>query len=564
MASVPDSGELKGVPTTMFKPSSVLLISILSCAAFSALPSAHAGVANDNAPIGGVMSLNLGGEPTTINPLNSTDLYAQYVQDYILDTLLRHSDQTYEYIPSLATSWKISKDGKTFTFKLRPGVTWHDGQPFTAEDVKFSFDVIFDSHYDTAASRPYYEGIAKVEIVDPQTVVFTAKEKYFKNFESVAANLSIIPKHIYGDFEKGPKLNHELVGTSGYILDKYEIGKRVVLKRNPKWWGWSVPEYKGKYNFDELILKFVSESEVSLEMLKKGDLDFDAFTPEIYANKATGSEWGKTVFKVKAENDEPKPYGFVGWNLKNPMFADKRVRMALWHLMDRKLMIQKFLYGMALPATGPWYRQSEYASKSVKEVDFNPKKALELLNAAGWADPGHTGVLSKTIDGGKVDFKFTLMCPSQDAMKYFTLYKEDLKQAGIDMEIKFIEWNSFIKLLDERKFEAMALSWGGGDVDIDPKQIWHSDSIANMGSNFVSYSNPAVDKLIMQARAAMTKKERIPLLRKVYETIAEDAPYAFMFNNKYALYGRSARVKSAKPTLKYKIGHQYFWLAPQS
>jgi microcin C transport system substrate-binding protein len=531
----------------------------LVCVLLSFSGHAWAGLGNDNAPKGGAYSLNIGGEPTTINPLNSTDLYAQNVQSYILESLATRNDDTYEWEPVLATSWTVSKDGKEFTFKLRQGVTWHDGQPLTAEDVKFSYDVIFDSHYDTAQMRPYYEGIEKVEIIDPQTVKFTTKTKYFANFES-AAGMPILPKHIYGDLEKGPKINHELIGTGPYMLDKNEKGKRIVLKRNPKWWGVNVPYFKDQDNVDPLILKFAKEETVSLEMLKKGDLDYNDLTPDTYTEKAVGPEWGKTVMKVKAENLSPKSFGFVGWNLKNPLFSDKNVRFALWELMNRKLMIDKFRHGMSLPATGPWYRQSDYASKKVKEVSYDPKNAHKLLTASGWTDADHTGTLSKMIDGKKVDFKFTVILSNQDSMKYLTLYKEDLKKEGIDMEIKYVEWNSFIKLLDERKFDAVNLAWGGGTVDIDPKQIWGTDSIANAGSNFVSYSNPEVDKLIEQARETMDKKKRIPMLQKVYEMIAADAPYAFMFNDKYVLYGVTARTKRTKDTFKYTVGTNHFWV----
>jgi microcin C transport system substrate-binding protein len=521
--------------------------------------SAWAGLGNDNAPKGGALSLNLSGEPVTLNPLNCSDNYCQVTDGYIIESLAQHRDDTYDWEPSLATSWTTSKDGKEITFKLRPGVTWQDGQPFTAEDVKFSFDVIFGSHYDTAAMRPYLEGIEKVDVIDPLTVKFTTKTKYFGNFESVAL-LQVVPKHIYQDYEKGPQTNLTVIGTGPYMLSKYEKGKRIILTRNLKWWGWNIDYYKGQNNVDPLILKFVKEDTVALEMLKKGDLDYMDFDADTYTEKAVGPEWGKTVTKVKVENSAPQGFGFVAWNLKSPFFSDRKVRMALWHLMNRKLMIDKFKHGMDLPATGPWPLQSEYASKKAPQIDYDPKKALKLLEAAGWTDADHTGVLSKMIDGNKTPFKFTLMLSNQDQMKYMTLYKEDLKQSGIDMEIKYVEFNSFIKLLDERKFDAVNLGWGAGTVDMDPKQIWHSDSMANKGSNFVSYSNPQVDKLIDQIRGTLDKKKRIPLMRKVYEMIAADAPYAFMFNAKYALYGVTSRVKRPKDTMKYVIGTSYYYI----
>ena len=126
--------------------------------------------------------------------------------------------------------------------------------------------------------------------------------------------------------------------------------------------------------------------------------------------------------------------------------------------------------------------------------------------------------------------------------------------------MKNIEWNAFIKLLDERKFEAVRLSWSGGDLDWDPKQIWHSDSIANQGSNFAQYKNPTVDKLIDEARVTMDKKARIVKLKQVYKLIAEDVPYIFLFNGKFMYYAHSARVAKPKDTFTYEIGSNYWWL----
>ena len=537
----------------------VLAVSVLTCVSLSN-PSI-AGIGNDKAPKGGTFLLNLGGEPTTLNPLNSIDQYSTNVQNYILEGLLTRNDDTYDWEPALAEKWDISKDGKVFTFKLRPGVAWHDGKPLTAEDVKFSFDVVFDPKYQTAHKRPYYEGIEKVEVVDPQTVRFTTKEKYFANFET-AATMPVIPKHIYGDAESGSKINKSLIGTGPYILDKYEQGKRIVLKRNDKWYGTNLPFNKGQNNFDQLVLRFVKEDSVALEMLKKADIDYEGFTPETYVEKAKGPEWGAKVFKVKAVNSAPKSYGFIAWNLAKPMFQDKKVRLALAHLVNRKLMIEKFRFGMSDPATGPVHISSEYASQKVKPIDFDPKKALALLKEAGWDDSDKDGVLDKVIDGQKTPMTITVMTANPDTMKYLTMFKEDAKQVGVNIEPKYLEWNSFVKLLDDKKFDGMTLAWGGGSVDIDPKQIWHSASVVSGGSNFIGYKNPEVDKLIDEARGTMDKKKRIPILRKIYELIAADAPYVFLFNDKYALYGYTAKIGKTKDTFKYSIGTTYWWAKP--
>jgi microcin C transport system substrate-binding protein len=516
---------------------------------------------NESAPQGGVFNLNLGGEPPTLHPITSTDAYAQVVQGYVMDALLAHDIETYAWKPRLAEKWEISKDNKVFTFFLRKNSFFHDGKPVTAEDVKFSFDAIFEPAYNAAHLRPYYEGIAKVEVIDPYTVKVTAKDTYFKNFDQIAT-MSIIPKHVYSDVEKSKKMTRTLIGSGPYALDKFERGQILSLKKFDKWYGKDDKEWKGAFNFSSINMRFYKEDAIILEHAKKGDLDYVKLTSEAYVKKTDGAPWGKTIIKHKVENSAPKNYNFIGWNFRREMFQDKDVRVALAHLMNREEMNKKFRYGMAELATGPTYIRSEYASKTVKPLLFDPKTANELLTKAGWKDSDKDGILDKTINGKKVSFRFTLIHPNKDSEKYWTMYKEDLKKAGIDMEIKYLEWNSFLKLLDEGNFDAVALAWGGGDITWDPKQIWHSSSAVAGGSNFINYKNPEVDKLIDEARQNLDEKKRKKLLATVYEKIAADAPYVFMFNERYDFYANSSKVQMPADTFKYDIGADYWWMKP--
>ncbi|MBL7664550.1 MAG: peptide ABC transporter substrate-binding protein [Bacteriovoracaceae bacterium] len=499
---------------------------------------------------------NLMAEPTTLNPLTSTDGYASSVQAYIMESLVTRDVDTYEFKPALATSWTISKDKKVFEFKLRQGVKWQDGTPFTAEDVKFSFDALFDPKYNTAHMRPYYEGIEKVEIVDPQTIRFYAKDNYYKNFDS-ASGIEVLPKHIYENPSDMKKLNKILIGTGPYKLEKYEKGKRIILSRSSDWWGNEEAAKTGEHNFKKISFRFVGEKTVALEMLKKGTIDFKGLDPEEYVSKTSDKIWETDLKKLKVENKSPKGYNFYGWNFKSKIFQDKRVRRALNHLVNRSLMLDKFEFNLSEYATGPLYVQSDYASKKVKPIMYDPKEALRLLNEAGWSDTDGDLVLDKVIDGVKTKFSFTVLDPYDGFMKYNTIFKEDAKKIGVDVEIKVLEWNSFVKLLDEKKFDAIRMAWGGGSVDWEPKQIWHSSSIAQ-GSNFISYHNPEVDKLIDEARLIFDTQTRIKKLQKVYEIIADDAPYAFFFNSRYAMYAHRNRIWKPKETFTYGVG-QSFW-----
>jgi peptide/nickel transport system substrate-binding protein/microcin C transport system substrate-binding protein len=516
---------------------------------------------NLQAPQGGNINENMRAEPSTLHPITASDGYSGEIHDLTMATLLTKDPNTYEWKPYLAEKWEISKDGRVFTFYLRKNATFHDGKPVTAEDVKFSFDAIFEPKYNAAHKRPYYEQISRVEVVDPYTVKFFAKSTYFLNFD-ICAGLYIIPKHVYEDVDKSKKMNKELVGAGPYMLAKYERGKKIILKKYADWFGKDDPAFKGQFNFDTITFRFVSEENVYLEMLKRGDLDyFGELNAEQYATKTQGDPWGKTVFAVKASNLSPKGYRFVGWNFRNELFKDKNVRMALAMLMNREEMNKKFRYGLSTLATGPTDNFSDYASPNVKPILFDPKKAAELLAKAGWKDSDHDGILDKVINGKKVDFRFSVIHANKDFEKYLTFYKEDLKKVGIDMQIKYLEWNSFLKTLDEGKFDAICLMWQT-TFDFDPKQIWHSSSAVPGGSNFIDYKNPAVDKLIDKARSEMDRKKRITMLRKVYEMIASDVPYVFMFNEKYDFYAVSAKIGRPGDTFKYTDGSDYWWLKP--
>jgi peptide/nickel transport system substrate-binding protein/microcin C transport system substrate-binding protein len=523
------------------------------------IPYAHA---NPAAPIGGSITMNMQAEPPSVHPILSQDYYSEIVKGYVLDSLLANDLNTYDWVPRLAEKWEISKDKKVFIFHLRKDATFHDGHPLTAEDVKFSFDAIFDPSYKASHMRPYYESIDKVEVVDPFTVKVTAKDTYFLNF-SVVASMYIIPKHIYSDVEKSSKMTRILVGSGPYTLDQFEKGQKLVLKRFDKWYGFSLDPWKGYYNFAQRIYRFIKEDNVALEMLKKGDLDFvEILSPEVYTQKTEGDPWGKTIFKNQIENAYPKNYFYVGFNFRKDLFKDKNVRLALAHLMNREEMNKRFRYGMSLLATGPEYVQSDYASANTKPITYDPAKALELLNKSGWKDPEKKGILQKTINGKVQEFRFTLIHSSKDREKYWTMYREDLKKVGIDMDIRLLEWNPFVKLLDDGNFDAMAMGWGG-TIEWDPRQIWHSSSLAPGGSNFIAYKNSDVDKLIDKARNEIDRSKRVQMLHKVYDSIAADVPYIFMFNDRYYLYANSNKIvkPTSAPAMKYDVGTDIWWSA---
>lgn len=500
---------------------------------------------------------NIGGEPTTLSPLSAVDGYTSAVHSYLFEGLLDRDVDTFEWKPALATEWKISADKRTFDFKLREGVKWHDGAELTAEDVKFSYDVIFSDDYKAVQLRSYYEAIKEVQVIDKYSIRFIVKDDYFQNFD-VAAGMPILPKHFYSKAENKKDFGKKLIGTGAYVFSKYDKGQKIILTKNDKWWGNSAETEKGAWTVPKIVLRFSAEENVSLELLKKGDIDFLVLRPDGFVKKTVGKIWEEKIDKVKAENKAPKGYNFIAFNFKNPILKDLQVRKALSMLFNLPMIVEKFEYNLTEQAAGPIYSQSEYANPDVKPVPYDPQEALQILAAAGWKDSDKDGVLDKMLNGKRTNLSLTILEPSQEMMKYLTVFKEDASKAGVEINLKNVEWNSFIKLIEERNFDAVRLAWGPGGVEWDPKQVWHSSSIQGAGSNFISYSNKEVDRLIDESRKLYEKEKRIPLLQKVHSLISSEHPYIFFTNQKYVLYSTTKRVKRQKDTYQYGIGQQ-FW-----
>lgn len=547
----------------MLRSSVVALVFLFASSVSAAVPPMKiTPLGKADAPVEGTFYRNTGAEPENFSPLNSQELVARYVYENVVEGLLFLNHDTYEFEPQLAESYEVSKDHLTYTFKLNKAAKWPDGTPVSAEDVKFSIEYPKDPAYQASHRMPYYEDVESVEVVDPHTVKVKMKKKYYKNLEVIASKgfTPILQKSVYGDpkkkFEGAP-----IFGSGPYKVQAYNRGKNIILVRDDNWWGKDLPQNKGLAKFKAINFRFIKEENLEIEMVKKGDIDYMmSIRPESFEKKAVGEPFGTSIKKVQAENKRPKAYGFVGWNFKNPIFKDKDVRLALSHLFNRKLLIEKFMYGKTVEAKGPVYYKSPFMPNDVKPIEFNPSKAKALLKKAGWADNDKNGILEKQIDGVSKEFKFSLLLPNRDVEKYFTMYKEDLKKAGIDMEIKLIEWNTFSKLLDEQKFDAVTLAWGGGSPEDDLKQIWHSDSARMGGSNFISYSNKEVDKLIDQAREEMNSNKRKALWQKAVRLIAADAPYTFLFNPKYDLMLVNKRIGYDKPTYTYYWSHSYWYM----
>lgn len=541
------------------------LITIL--AGLSVATAAYATEPNQAAPKGGVLVFHLESEPESLHPIMASDTYSSQVNGFIHDSMCARDINTWDLIPRLAEKWETSPNGLEFTFTLRKDAFFHNGENVTAEDVKFSLEHVREPKLQALNLVPYYEGLVKVEILDKYKLKFTAKEKYFKNL-SVICGITVIPKSVYGNVDKSVKMQKEGIGAGPYKLEKYDKGQQIVLKKFDKWFGDKLPIYKGYYNFGQVSFKFTKELNVAAEKLKKGDLDYAELLRADDYLAVTGKPfkplYNQPKFQGKAvKNKMPKSYGYIGFNFLDPILKDKNVRLAIAHLVNREEMNKKFYEGLNDLATGPVSVNSNQAA-DVKPIEFNPAKAQDLLAKSGWADTDKNGVLDKVINGKKTELSLSYIYARKESEKQWTIIKEDAKKAGINIELKFLEWNSFLKTIDDNKMQLYAMGWGGGDVEMDPKQIWHSTSSKKGGSNRGSYANPEVDKLIDQGRAELNDAKRSAIFKKAYTLIANDVPYVFLFNVKYDFYAMSKKVAQPGDTFNYDFGVTSWWSSAQA
>ena len=469
--------------------------------------------------------VRMSAEPPHLNPITSSDAYATQILLHVFDTLLDRDPVTLESTPWLAEAWEISEDKLHYTFHLRPGVMFSDGTPVTAEDVKFSFDKMMDPAVDAPHLRSYYVDVTNCEVLDERTVRFTCSKPYYRHLVMLG-DISVLPRHVYeqGDFNNHPN-NRAPVGSGAYVLESWDTGQQISLVRNEKFWG----KNGGKWpHFAKKTFKLITDENAAFQVLERGDLDMMEIRAEDWVRRANTPEFEQRFNKF--EYYAPQ-YTYIGWNLRKPQFADKRVRRALTMLLDRETVRETIYHGLAQTVTGNFMIGTAECNASIRPWPFDPFQAAALLDEAGWKDTNSDGIRDK--DGTPFLFEILIINSSPAAEQICTIFKEELHRAGIEMSIRMLDWAGMLERTDKRDFDAMMMGWQM-PPDPDPYQVWHS-SQAEAGSNYVGFINPEADQLIEQARVTFDRQERIRLYHRFSEILHDEQPYTFMFCRKTLL-----------------------------
>ncbi len=291
----------------------------------------------------------IGSDIDSLNPLTLESTDGQVISSLISEGMLQMDHFTLKLEPCLAESWEISPDQLTYTFHLRHGVKWHDGEPFTAADVKYTYDKVMDPKVDAAQLRTYFTNIKSCEVLDPYTVRFVATERYFKTLEVLGTFLVVVPKHIFEkgdpDFNKHPFGRHP-IGTGPYKFVRWDTGAQIALERNDDYWDAAHPRYPKR-----LVFEVIQEAYIAAQLLKKGEIDvFDAVSPIIWKydleHSPSLNQNRQIVYPFPA-------YSYLGFNLRLPLFSDIRVRHAIDLLIPRdEILAQIFLNQYANKTSG--------------------------------------------------------------------------------------------------------------------------------------------------------------------------------------------------------------------
>ncbi len=455
------------------------------------------------------------GDASVLIPMLASDATSHQIAGLIFNGLVKY-DKDLNLVGDLASSWDISDDGQVITFHLKKGIKWEDGQPFTSQDVLFGFNTIIDPKTPTAYAGDFLE-VKKAEAPDPYTFRVTYTKPFAPALSSWG-NIVVLPKHLLkGKNITETNFGRHPVGLGPYRLKEWKTQEKIVLVYNPTY-------FEGRPYLDGYIMRIIPDPATMFLELKSGGLDWMGLSPMQYQRQTNTPFFQKNFKKYKYLSFS---YTYLGYNLKNPLFKDKRVRQAISYAIDKEEIIRGVLLGYGVVATGPYKPDAWFYNPNVRRYPYEPERALELLREAGWSDTNGDGWLDKN---GR-PFCFTVITNQGNALRDRTaqIIQYRLRQIGIKMKIRTIEWTAFINdFIDKRRFEAVILGWTLGQ-DPDIYDIWHSSKTGEKQLNFIGYKNPEVDRLLILGRRTFDREKRKKIYWRIQQILAEDQPYTFLY-----------------------------------
>lgn len=492
-------------------------------------------IGDPDAVKGGTMLSNIRAWPDNLRMygIRSNTWLNYLIRDMCYESLLSLDPRTMEFIPSLASHWKISEDKMKFTFRINPKAHWSDGKPVTADDVIATYKLIEDDKLlDPMSKAQIVEKMEEPVKKSKYIVEIQCKVKHWLNFYSISGMI-LLPAHEIGDLSGEKYLeeyNFKYTATTGpYIVYPEDIknNESITMTRRTDWWRAEDPTVKRLYNIDRIRYVVVREDRLAFDKACKGELDFyPVFTAKWWVEDLPKVDRIKKghMLRRKVYTKFPKGVQGLAINLRKKPLDDVRVRTALAHLFDRKTMLEKFAFNEYEPLSS-FYPGSDYENHDNQLIEFNPMKAATLLAEAGWSERGPDNILVKAGER----FSLTLTYSSKGLEKYFTVYKEACRNAGIDLKLELIDHETLWNNLQSRKFTIASMAWGATILP-QPRTSWLSRLADKEGSNnFVGFKSDLADQLIEQYDEEFDLSKRKEILQELDAELYREQPYVLFW-----------------------------------
>ena len=470
-------------------------------------------------PYGGTLKVGWITEADTLNPYVTVTIQSFNVFSLTYDTLGKY-DQNMRVVPWLASSWDISPDGSIWTFHLVKNATWSDGVPLTAADVKFTYDFVTLNKIGTAAS--YVAGIQSVQAPDNYTVVITRTPPLTAGFDGTLAYpaFPVLPQHVWEKIAPDQILKFEnipIVGSGPFLCDQWKRGEFLSLKANPNYW-------HGRPYLDGVIFRVFKSFDTMLASLKTGEIDvIPTEVPALTASSLTSDPNIKVTTspdyytRIFTPNDNMNGTG-------NPALRDARVRRAMQYAMDKNLLAQTVQLGLAdvavsyiPPAYGIWH------NPNVQPYPFNLTTAAQLLQAAGYTDPQHTGVRSNA-KGVKLEFNYWVLNRWPEEMRAASQVQQWFAQVGIKLNVQATDGDT-ITAYNYPVWKYDIYFWGwrvGPDIN---RRLWvlTTDSVTAQWSAS-GWSNSTYDQLYDKQLHTLDPDQRKTIIWQMQDLIQQESP----------------------------------------
>ena len=474
------------------------------------------------------LQLSISSSPSRINPLLATDTASSEVAGWIFNGLVKF-DKNGTIVGELAENFYF-ENNTTLVFELRKGVKWHDGKPFTADDVLYTY-ALMNSPKLLTPYKDSFKYVKTVEKLDSHRVRVMYSQPYFKALSIWMTG--ILPKHLW-EKEEDPMtspLNKSPIGTGPYKLTKaFKVNERIVLDANPDYY--IHPPYIEKIN-----LHYIGDPSTQFITLKAKGLDIGSLDP-LQVERQLNRDF-KSYYRLIEQPSQS--YTYMGFNLRKKKFQDKRVREAIAYAINKQEIIDLLFFSHGTVCHGPFMPGSDVYPKDFKPHPYDPQKSRALLDELGY--------------GPQNPLSFEVVTNTGNDTRVYAaqIIQNQLRKAGIEMTIRTMEWQAFLNtVVMPHQFEAVLMGWSLSLIP-DAYSIWHSDGDKKGGFNFIGYHNTEVDRLIVDAEKIVDTKAFGKEYQKIFKLIAEDYPYVFLYIPN-SITAVNKKIKGVEPSI---IGIQY-------